>query len=71
MGGHDGEALKFKGLWNLMLFTMFVLIAISVYNLAIDLAMEKAKLLRDNGDFVSLEKQFNLILEYGTILKIG
>ncbi|XP_037028664.1 uncharacterized protein LOC119068907 [Bradysia coprophila] len=71
MGGHDGEALKFKGLWNLMLFTMFVLIAISVYNLAIDLAMEKAKLLRDNGDFVSLEKQFNLILEYGTIFKIG
>lgn len=71
MGGHDGEALKFKGLWNLMLFTLFVLIAISVYNLAIDLAMEKAKLLRDNGDFVSLEKQFNLILEYGAFFKIG
>ncbi len=71
MGGHDGEALKFKGLWNLMLFTTFVLIAISVYNLAIDLAMEKAKLLRDNGDFVSLEKQFNMILEYGAVLKIG
>lgn len=71
MGGHDGEALKFKGLWNLMLFTLFVLIAISVYNLAIDLAMEKAKLLRDNGDFVSLEKQFNLILEYGAVLEIG
>lgn len=71
MGGHDGEAFKFKGLWNLMLFTMFVLIAISVYNLAIDLAMEKAKLLRDNGDFVSLEKQFNLLLEYGAVFKIG
>lgn len=71
MGGHDGQALKFKGLWNLMLFTLFVLIAISVYNLAIDLAMEKAKQLRDNGDFVSLEKQFNLILEYGAVFKIG
>lgn len=71
MGGHDGEALKFKGLWNLMLFTLFVLIAISVYNLAIDLAMEKAKQLRDNGDFVSLEKQFNTILEYGAVFKIG
>lgn len=71
MGGHDGEALKFKGLWNLMLFTLFVLVAISVYNLAIDLAMEKAKELRDNGDFVSLEKQFNMILEYGACFKIG
>lgn len=71
MGGHDGQALKFKGLWNLMLFTLFVLIAVSVYNLAIDLAMEKAKELRDNGDFVSLEKQFNMILEYGAVFKIG
>lgn len=71
MGGHDGEALKFKGMWNLMLFTLFVLVAISVYNLAIDLAMEKAKELRDNGDFVSLEKQFNMILEYGAFFKIG
>lgn len=69
MGGHDGQALKFKGLWNLMLFTLFVLIAISVYNLAIDLAMEKAKQLRDNGDFVSLEKQFNTIVEYGAVYK--
>ncbi|KAJ6643905.1 Transient receptor potential cation channel protein painless [Pseudolycoriella hygida] len=71
MGGHDGEALKFKGWWNLMLFVLFVLIAISVYNLAIDLAMENAKQLRDNGDFVSLEKQFNAILEYGEFFKIG
>jgi hypothetical protein len=69
MGGHEGQALRFSGWWNLMLFAIFVLIAISLYNLAIDLAMENAKELRDNGDFVSLEKQLDTIDEYNEFFK--